>query len=81
MWSMMNLLEGSLRVPLAIRAAGGQGGRGGQAAGGQGQAVHAQAVYEHPVELLDLYAHRPSPRTAGHRTHSRRRAVRVPACH
>eukprot|EP00039_Didymoeca_costata_P024132 m.9381 g.9381 ORF g.9381 m.9381 type:complete len:530 (-) comp4056_c0_seq2:699-2288(-) len=42
MWSMMNLLETSLRVPLLIRPA-------------PSANMRVVPVYHHPVELLDLY--------------------------
>lgn len=42
MWSMMNLLETSLRVPLLIRPAG-------------GRRADSPPRYRHPVELVDLY--------------------------
>lgn len=46
MWSMMSLLETSLRVPLMIRPAPAHTALGG------GRAV---PVYHHPVELIDLF--------------------------
>ena len=71
MWSMMNLLETSLRVPLLIRparsAATSRGassgsapehaGRVGSAGAAAFRALHSGnvAVYSHPVESLDIF--------------------------
>ena len=48
MWSMMNLMDTSLRVPLIVRPAG-------QWANHTSHPSAPLSVYPHPVELVDMY--------------------------